>query len=1170
MQDSDRLRMEAFVSRWEKSGGNERANYQLFITEFCDALGIERPRAKGTTEGDLYCFDKDIKVIHPSGEFTPNFIDLYKEGHFVLEAKQGSDLSAKGTGKRGTNSYRKAMKKAFAQALNYARFVLPKPPFLITCDIGNHFQIWQDFSDSWLSANGNYGTYDSGKHINFSDLLKPDIFDYFVKIFNDPQSLNPEKIAAKVTREVAADLAKLAKTLEHEPASVYKTGSKPRKRDPQEVAQFLMRCIFTMFAEDLELLPEHLFTKALKERWIPKPYNFKEGIETLWQTMNEGGKFGFEKVLHFNGNLFADPVAFKLTTDQLKLLLDAAERDWKNVEPAIFGTLLEQALEIKERSQLGAHYTPRSYVERLVRPTIIEPLQERWQLIQGEVEHILEDEAEINPEKVNQAQAILEDFLKELREIRVLDPACGSGNFLYVTLDLMKTLELEVFNRLETVTGVSQLKLEFEKVNPSQFLGIEINPRAAAIADLVIWIGYLQWHSRLFGNLPPIEPVLREYKNIECRDAVLAYDKIKTAIDPKTKKVRTRWGGATIKHPITGKKVPDPNDQIKILHYVRPRSAQWPEADYIVSNPPFIGNKRMRNLLGDGYVETLRKVHKNVAESADLVMYWWNLAAKFLEEKKIKSFGFITTNSITQPFNRKITENYINKDKNISLIFAIPDHPWVDVKDGAAVRVAMTVCSFGENQGNLLTVTREVTDQEGTREIECSITIGKINPNLTIGFDTPKIVTLQSNLNLSFQGFILSGEGFRLTKEDLELLGFSENNLPSVIKPYIIGRDLVQNYQERWVIDFFGFTQQEASIQYPSLYQILLEKVKPIRDQQKRKIRRDNWWLFAENYPNLRKSFQALNRYIATCRTAKHRIFMFLNANILPDAKLIAISLDDSYFLGVLSSQIHLVWSFRTGAFLGVGNDSNYNHTDCFMKFPFPDPPEKLKQKIRELGERLDSHRKNIQTQHPDITLTGMYNLLEKMRKGESFTDSDREYNDRALVSILKQIHDELDIAVFQAYGWDELVPLWQGDEIQKEELKQSILEKLVALNLERGEEEKNGIIRWLRPEYQAPDQVTTQKEIEGIELEEKAVIEPVEPRKFPTKFKDQLAAIRELLRTQEREWTEAQIAVQFQSKTKTDVIANCLEILEELGLILCNKEAETKRYYAAEFKQKS
>ena len=1170
MEDSDRLRIEAFVSRWEKSGGNERANYQLFITEFCDALGIERPRAKGTTEGDRYCFDKDIKVIHPSGEFTPNFIDLYKEGHFVLEAKQGSDLSAKGTGKRGTNSYRKAMKKAFAQALNYARFVLPKPPFLITCDIGNHFQIWQDFSDSWLSANGNYGTYDSGKYIEFRDLLKPEIFDYFVKIFNDPQSLNPEKIAAKVTREVAADLAKLAKTLEHEPASVYKTGSKPRKRDPQEVAQFLMRCIFTMFAEDVELLPEHLFTEALKDRWIPKPHKFKEEVEALWQAMNDGQKFGYEKLLHFNGNLFSDPVAFKLTTDQLKLLLDAAERDWKNVEPAIFGTLLEQALEIKERSQLGAHYTPRSYVERLVRPTIIEPLQERWQLIQGEVEHILEDEAEINPEKVSQAQAILEDFLKELREIKVLDPACGSGNFLYVTLDLMKTLELEVFNRLETVTGVSQLKLEFEKVNPSQFLGIEINPRAAAIADLVIWIGYLQWHSRLFGNLPPIEPVLREYKNIECRDAVLAYDKIKTAIDPKTKKVRTRWGGATIEHPITGKKVPDPNDQIKILHYVRPRPPQWPEADYIVSNPPFIGNKQMREQLGDGYTETLRKVYKNVSESVDFVMYWWESAANLLAQNKIKRFGFITTNSIKQAFNKKVLEYHLKKS-GISLHFVIPDHPWVDVKDGAAVRVALTSAIVEPQQvGTLQKVIQETVGKDGVAEIVVETINGMIYSDLTIGSEVASMQSLKSNENMSFQGVIPIGDGFKVDEQDLKRFGYSSLSLPPVIKPYVIGMDIVRKPKQKWIIDLFGYNESQVSQLYPHIYQHIYDNVRPVRLNNREKSRREKWWLFARSNEDLRSAIKPLHRFISTPDTSKFKPFIFLDSQTLPDAQVYCIASDDAWILGILESAIHKTWLYEIAPRMGKGNDLRWKPSIVFHPFPFPDPPDKLKQKIRELGERLDSHRKNIQAQHPDITLTGMYNLLEKMRKGESFTDSDREYNDRALVSILKQIHDELDIAVFQSYGWDELIPLWQGDDIQKEELKQTILEKLVALNLERAEEEKNGLIRWLRPEYQAPDQVTTQKEIEGIELEEKTVVEPVEPQKFPTKFKDQLAAIRELLRTHEREWTEAQIAAQFQSKTKTGVIANCLEILEELGLILCNRESETKRYYAAEFQQKS
>ncbi len=828
MNDQDRQRVTDLINRWQQAGGNEWANYQLFLTELCDALGVERPRVKGTEEGDRFCFDKDIRVISPDGEVIdkPNFIDLYKEGYFVLEAKQGSNLSSKGAGKRGTSRYRQTMKKAFAQALNYARFSSVKPPFLIVCDIGNHFRIWQDFYPYWFSANGNYGTYDSGEYIELKDLLNPETFERFVKIFSDPQSLNPEKIAAKVTREVASDLAILAKMLEHEMPPAHKVGAKPRKRDPQEVAQFLMRCIFTMFAEDIELLPDHIFTNALKDRWLDKPHRFKEEVEALWQAMNQGDKFGYEKLLYFNGNLFAEATAFNLKKEQLEILLSASGRDWKSVEPAIFGTLLEQALETDERSQLGAHYTPRSYVERLVRPTIIEPLQEQWQLVQGEVEHLLDTESEATQEeKVSLAKEILEDFLKQLREIKVLDPACGSGNFLYVTLDLMKTLELEVFNRLETVTGKSQLKLEFEKVNPSQFLGIEINPRAAAIADLVIWIGYLQWHFRLFGTLPPIEPVLREYKNIEFRDAVLAYDKVKTAVDPKTGKVRTRWGGIMIKHPVTGEDVPDPKAQEKILHYVRPRPAEWPEADYIVSNPPFIGNKRMRHLLGDGYVETLRKVYKEVPESADLVMYWWHKAAQLLTEEKIKRFGLITTNSITQPFNRRVVENYLSQDKSLSLIFAIPDHPWIDTKDGAAVRVAMTACALEEAQGTLLILTEKIEEtasQEGINEGEFSSSIGKINANLTIGEDTHELIRLQANLGLSFQGIILSGEGFRLTQDDLNLLGIQSHQLPEVIKPYLIGRDLVQNAQHRWVIDFYGFTQQEAFIQYPALYQILV------------------------------------------------------------------------------------------------------------------------------------------------------------------------------------------------------------------------------------------------------------------------------------------------------------------------------------------------------------
>jgi hypothetical protein len=485
MTPSDAARIEQFITRWQNSSGNERANYQMFFSELCDALGVKRPDVKGSVAGDPYCFDKDITIYHPSGKKTPGYIDFYKADHFLIEAKQGSEKSGKGTAKRGTNSYLKAMEAAFVQAIAYTRNLPSKPPFLLTCDIGDHFELWMGFS-------GDYGGYGARQDIGLTALRKPEIFDLFVDIFTDPQKRNPEKIAAKVTREVAADLAELSKRLEG-------------LHEPEDVAHFLMRCIFTMFAEDVGLLKEHLFTDALETRWLTNPNSFKPEVEALWQAMNDGTSFGFYgRLLKFNGGLFAEARAFELTADQLQVLLTAAKREWKDVEPAIFGTLLERALDSKERSKLGAHYTPRSYVERLVRPVVMEPLREQWDLVQGEVKQILGDvEKEPTATQKKKAIAALEGFLTELRQVRILDPACGSGNFLYVTLDLIKQLESEVLRRLEDVTGQAQLRLDIDQVNPSQFLGIELNPRAAAIADLVIWIGYLQWHFRRLATFLP-------------------------------------------------------------------------------------------------------------------------------------------------------------------------------------------------------------------------------------------------------------------------------------------------------------------------------------------------------------------------------------------------------------------------------------------------------------------------------------------------------------------------------------------------------------------------------------------------------------------------------------------------------------------------------------------
>ncbi|PZV15214.1 MAG: class I SAM-dependent DNA methyltransferase [Leptolyngbya sp.] len=1135
MNPTDADLLEPFIDRWQHSSGNERANYQMFFSELCEALGVNRPDAKGSVAGDPYCFDKNITIYHPSGKKTPGYIDFYKADHFLIEAKQGGDRSGKGTAKRGTNTYLKAMEAAFVQAIAYTRNLSSKPPFLLTCDIGDHFELW-------LGFNGDYGGYGARRDIALTDLRQPEIFDLFVDIFTDPQKRNPEKIAAKVTREVAADLAELSKRLEG-------------LHEPQEVAHFLMRCIFTMFAEDVGLLKEHLFTEALETRWLLNPKSFKPEVESLWQAMNDGTAFGFYgRLLRFNGGLFAESIAFDLTTEQLEVLLRAAKREWKDVEPAIFGTLLERALDTKERSKLGAHYTPRSYVERLVRPVVMEPLREQWDLVQGEVKQILGD-VDIEPTAAQKKKAVagLEGFLAELRTVRILDPACGSGNFLYVTLDLIKQLESEVLRRLEDVTGQAQLRLDINQVNPAQFLGIELNPRAAAIADLVIWIGYLQWHFRRFGDLPPVQPVLREYKNIECRDAVLAYDGKVEDVDPKTGKVKTRWGGRTMKHPVTGEQVPDPSDQIPIYRYINPRAAEWQEADYIVSNPPFIGKSRRRSALGNEYLSALFQAYPDMPEGADYVMSWWSCAANLVKQGRLKQFGFITTNSITQLLNRQVINLALAKIPEHQILWAIPDHPWVDSENGAAVRISMTVVGKQNQKSKILRIIQETWQNEDEVQVVLkSELVGQIHSDLRGGINLSEARNLKANIGICTVGLVLFGKGFLIGKEQ------TSSFESEVCHPFLTGRGIINGSAPEYVIDFYPLTEEQARKKAPQAFQHLLDYVKPQRDQIRDPGSRVRWWRFGRDKAELRLAIANQTRYIATIEVSKYRTFRFVSSEVRPDHTLIAIALEDAYYLGVLSSKIHVSWALAAGGTLE--DRPRYNKTVCFDPFPFPDPTPDRKQKIRELGDRLDAHRKRVQALHPDVTITAMYNLLEKIRAGVELTESDRAFNNKALVSTLKQIHDELDAAVFEAYGWEDL----KAEGKTKSEVDEIILERLVALNAERAEEERNGLIRWLRPEYQAPGETQTQRVIEGItEIEVESAIIPVEQQKFPKAFKDQLAAVRDLLRTQSGEWTIDQIAAQFKGATRQkNVILTCLESLETLGIVARYSEADDRLHW--------
>ena len=888
-------------------------------------------------------------------------------------------------------------------------------------------------------------------------------------------------------------------------------------------------------------------------------------LEHLWGSMNSGGFSPIleRSILRFNGGLFASSKALPLKREQIELLIKAAAADWTYVEPAIFGTLLERALDPRERHKLGAHYTPRAYVERLVLPTVIEPLRKEWQEVQTAAL------AYENQHKRKQAVAEVRSFHQHLCQLRILDPACGSGNFLYVTLEHMKRLEGEVLNLLHDL-GESQGLLDMDgvTVDPHQFLGLEINPRAARIAEMVLWIGYLQWHFRTHGRISPPEPVLRDFKNIENRDALLAYDAEEVLCNEHGQPL-TRWDGIRYKtSPITGEPIPDETAQIVQYRYLNPRKAEWPQADYIVGNPPFIGASTMRRALGDGYVDAVRSTWKEIPESADFVMYWWHIAAEAVRAGSARQFGFITTNSIKQTFNRRVVQAQLEAKKNpLTLAFAIPDHPWVDAADGAAVRIAMTVGGRDIEAGRLLQVREETASQSVQDEVEVRLgeQRGVLFADLRAGANMASIARLSANSGISQRGFELGNSGFLVDEEAYNgVLKNAAANDPKTIQNYRNGRDLTDKPRNVRVIDVHGYSESELQCKLPQIYQWLLERVKPERLQNRDPRLQKNWWLHRRSREDLRKMLSEVSRYIATVETMKHRLFQLLEAEIVPDNMLISIASADTYPLGVLSSRIHCAWALAAGGRLGVGNDPRYNKTRCFETFPFPAASPEQQATIRDLAERLDAHRKRQQTQHPELTLTNLYNVLEKLRAGEPLTAKDKITHEQGLVSVLRELHDELDRAVFDAYGWHDLAaqliglpgattPLPDKPETQAA-AEEELLKRLVDLNRQRAAEEAQGHIRWLRPDYQNPQghsshqtRLDTESTSADADGEPDSTAISSDKLNWPKTMREQIAAVRSALASDAQ--TTAELATRFKRKP-TAAVQSVLDALEELGML--------------------
>ncbi len=943
-----------FVAKWQHTEQKETALAQSHFNDICALVGHADP-ITADPKGAFFSFEAStIKTGGQKGR-----ADVFYQGKFIWEYKgPHADLG-----------------KAYQQLLLY-REELGNPPLLITSDIHT------------IIIHTNFTNRPKRTHeISFERLRDGDGLALLQRVFYNPESFQPEQTKQAITKASADTFVTVADALKQHRALMQETYS------DEQLAHFLVRLLFCLFAEDLNLLPNNIFTKIVQAQG--RNYvNLQEPLEALFRVMRDGGQFGIDRIRYFDGTLFDDAFVPSISDDLGRALLRVADQDWSAIDPAIFGTLFERIIDESKRAQLGAHYTSQDDINLIVEPVLMHPLRAEWEAVRLACVRQPQD-----------APAKLAEFSDKLAGTRVLDPACGSGNFLYVALQKLLDLQKEVIVFAER-HGHPSLALT---VSPQQLYGLEINPYAHELAQITAWIGYLQWRAQN-GFEEMDDPVLRPLGNIQRMDAILAYDEAGQPMEPA-----------------------------------------WPPAEVIIGNPPFLGGYKIRQELGDAYTDHLLWLYGGrVPGSADLVCYWFEKARIYMENERAQRVGLIATNSIRGGANREV----LKRIKTSGDIFmAWSDNSWV--LDGAAVRVSIIGFDSGSQQ---------VKTFNGTPALS-------INSDLTATIDITGATSLAENKNLSFQG-VMKGGPFDIDETLARKMLASQNGSglsnQDVLKRIYNGLDITRRPRNKWVIDF-EMRDLDTAVLYTEPYEYILTHVKPIRDEQRRKRRRDNWWLFGEPSPGVRRCIKRGARYVAISSVSKHFILRWLSSDIIPDKALIVFCRDDDYFFGVLHSTLHERWSRRMGTWLGKGNDPRYTPTTSFETFPFPWPPGEessdspLVQAIATAASDLNAWREawlnpssaaeagTINVTYDKMlkqrTLTNLYNGLVYYRThaGPAFVAADfnketRRAVTRTEIERLHDLHRILDTAVCDAYGWPHAI-------LQDEE---QILTNLLALNQAR------------------------------------------------------------------------------------------------------------------------
>jgi hypothetical protein len=970
-----------FVRKWKAATLKERSAAQEHFLDLCELVGHGKPAALDPT-GESFCFEKGAEKRGGSDGFA----DVWKRGFFALEYKgKHKDLEA-----------------AWKQLDEY-RADLENPPLLVTCDTAR-IEIHTSFQNA--------------KHVVYpialEDLVQPQKLELLRWVFFEPERFRPGKINPVVTADAAKALGELALRLRN------------RGFEARAVARFLDRILFALFAEDIGLLPNEVASK-LFEATRGKPELFETLVGDLFRKMADGGFFGVDRIPHVNGSLFDDASALALSEEELALLASAARLDWSAIDPSIFGTLFERGLDPAKRAQLGAHYTSREDIETLVEPVVLAPLRREWAEVQALVDRLLttgkKTESAAQGKALAKALTVAEHkkakaeaeifllrFLDRLEKIKVLDPACGSGNFLYVTLRKLKDLESEVYDFLLDRGFQSPLRVG---IGPWQLYGIEINQYAHELAQMTVWIGYLQW-LRQHGTTTWKEPILQAMSNIENKDAIL------DLTDPEN-----------------------------------PKEPTWPKVDYIVGNPPFLGTKKLRGELGDQYVEALFKLYgERIPNFSDLCCYWFEKAREAISKTSATRAGLLGTQGIRGGLNREVLKRI---KESGGIFWAWSDRDWT--LNGANVHVSMIGFDDGSETSAML-------DGEA---------VLVINSDLTAAADTTTAIALRGNRDRAFYTDVKAGPFELAEPEAIRLIHEpNPNGRPTsdVVVPWINGLDVLRRPRCIWIVDFEDWEDAARASRYDAAFSLLKERVQPIRSQVKRDRYRRLWWLHAEPCMGMRRAIQAADSFIVTPIVSKHRIFAWMDHPTLPDHAVVAVASQSDVDFGILHSIVHEIWSRQQGTQVRERESGfRYTPTTCFETFPFPlpaesvadaisaaakqldelrrawlNPPEWTKEEVLEFPGSVDGPWKRF-VHEPDARGIGTVRWprivardAEAAKKLAKRTLTNL-YNERP--AWLDLAHKKLDEAVFAAYGWP-------GDLTDEQ-----ILERLLALNLERAAAEE-------------------------------------------------------------------------------------------------------------------